>query len=470
MNQNEKIDDGSYSLKKAFSYSTGNIINNLSYQTFSLLVFTFYFTIVGLNVILITIAFMIWSVWNSINDPLLGSISDKTHTKWGRRYPYIMISIVPLGFVMFFLFTPPISFGITDMFTNFIYFLIIIIIFELFYSMFDVNLIALFPELFITEEERANANAVRMTVYLITLIVTFVLPTFFIPDFSNPKYLTQYQIFGIFITILIIIAGLCFLKFSPKEKAEFREEYKSIPNLKETFKICLKNKTFMGYLPAEMGMWYVIGIVTTIVVLYGKFVLGIGEGETIYIALMFIILFISSALFMNLLWKPIVKKIGTRKTWMISILTWILALIPFMFIQDKFQGMIVFFFFGLGLSGPIYIIDLILSDIIDEDEVNTGTRREAGYYGVKAFFYKLSGVFVFLTIGLVFTNVGWAVYEPEKVTSEVIFGLRSLMFIFPTIALVISILVMYKYPLHSEKLAQAKEKLQKIHEQKRARL
>ena len=57
MSKIEKIDDGSYSLKKAFSYSTGQIINNASYQTFSLLIFTFYFTIVGLNVILITIAF-----------------------------------------------------------------------------------------------------------------------------------------------------------------------------------------------------------------------------------------------------------------------------------------------------------------------------------------------------------------------------------------------------------------------------
>jgi GPH family glycoside/pentoside/hexuronide:cation symporter len=470
MKKIKELKDEPYSLKKAASYSIGQIINNASYQTFSLLVFTFYFTIVGLNVILITIAFMIWSVWNSINDPLLGSISDKTHTKWGRRYPYIMTSIVPLAIVMFLLFTPPLSLGVKDQMSNFIYFLIIIIIFEFFYTMFDVNLIALFPELFITQEERTSANAVRMTVYLVTLIITFALPTFFIPDFSNPKYLTQYQIFGIFIAGIIIVAGVFFLKFSPREKAEFRDEYKNIHSFKETFKICVKNKTFMGYLPAEMGMWYVIGVITTIIVLYGKFVLGIGEGETIYIALMLAIGFISTAIFMNILWKPVVRKIGPRKSWMISVFIWILVISPFMFIQDKFQGIIVLFFFGIGLSGPIYIIDLILSDIIDEDEVNTGTRREAGYYGVKAFFYKFSTVFVFLTIGLVFTNIGWTVYEPERVTSEVIFGLRALMFIFPAIALIISLLVMYKYPLHGEKLAQVKEKLQKIHEEKRSKI
>jgi GPH family glycoside/pentoside/hexuronide:cation symporter len=141
-----------------------------------------------------------------------------------------------------------------------------------------------------------------------------------------------------------------------------------------------------------------------------------------------------------------------------------------MFIQDKFQGMIVLFFFGMGMSGPIYIIDLILSDIIDEDEVNTGTRREAGYYGVKAFIYKFSSVLVFLTIGLVFTNIGWAVYEPNRVTPEVIFGLRALMFIFPAIALIISFLTIYKYSLQGEKLGKVKEELQRIHDEKRSRI
>ena len=470
MNEKQKIDDDAFSNKKAAAYSIGQIINNASYQTFALLIFTFYFTIVGLNVILITIAFFIWSLWNSINDPLLGSLSDRTHTKWGRRYPYIMISIIPLAITMILLFTPPFSIGIEDQISNFIYFLIIIIIFELFYSMFDVNLIALFPELFITEEERAKANAIRMTVYLLTLIVTFALPTFFIPDFSNPEYLINYQIFSIFIAVLIIIAGICFLKFSPREKPEFRDEYKNIPSFRETLKVCVKNKTFMGYLPAEMTMWYVIGVQTTIIVLYSKFVLGIGEGETIYIALMLMLAFIVAAVSMNILWKPLVQKIGSRKTWFISALVWILTILPLLFIHNKFLGIIFFALTGIGLSGPIFLIDLILSDIIDEDEVNTGTRREAGYYGIKAFFYKFSTILVFLTISLVFTSVGWTVYEPDKVTPEVIFGLQALMAIFPAIALGISYVFIYKYPLHSEKLIEVKEKLRKIHDEKRSKL
>jgi Na+/melibiose symporter-like transporter len=69
----------------------------------------------------------------------------------------------------------------------------------------------------------------------------------------------------------------------------------------------------------------------------------------------------------------------------------------------------------------------------------------------------------------VLTTSGWEVVEPTSATLEVIFGLRSLMFIFPAIALIIAILAMTRYPLHGEKLKDIKEKLGEIHERKRAR-
>jgi Na+/melibiose symporter-like transporter len=62
------------------------------------------------------------------------------------------------------------------------------------------------------------------------------------------------------------------------------------------------------------------------------------------------------------------------------------------------------------------------------------------------------------------------VYAPEKVTTEVIFGLRALMFIFPAIALIISFLTIYKYSLQGERLGKVKEELQKIHSEKRSRI
>ncbi len=454
-----------YSKRKAVAYGCGHISEQMAYQTFTLLVFTFYFSVVRIHIFYITLGFIIWSFWNSANDPILGYISDRTHTRWGRRKPYLMISLIPLGVIMCLLFTPPLVLGITNEIANFIYFLLIIIIFEFFYTMFNLNMYSLFPEVFITKEERTEANNIRQVMIVFGLIITFILPGLIIPDATDSQYLEEYFIFGIIIGIIIISGGIIALIFGIKEKPEFSHEYMNMPSLKKSLSYCVKNKSFMWYIPAEIANWFVYGILTVIVILYAKFVLNVQD--TFVQSLLLGIAFISAVLFITVLWKPVVRKIGLRKSWLISMSIWIITLIPLLFIQDVFVGMIVFFFVGMGLAGSLFIVDLIISDIIDEDEVKTGVRREAGYYGINAFFSRLSTVFVFLAIGLVFTYNGWLVYEPENVTLDVIMGLRILMAVFPSIALLISILVIYKYPLDGERLVKVKEELQKLHEEKK---
>ncbi|MFX1340168.1 MAG: MFS transporter [Promethearchaeota archaeon] len=460
--------DNQYSNKKAVAYSFGQVADVTAYQSFVFLTFTFYFAIIGLPVLYISIGFMIWSVWNALNDPLLGYLSDRTHTKWGRRYPYITAGLIPLAIVMFFVFSPPKTFGITDLTTNLLFFILIIIIFELFYTMFSLNLTSLFPEAFITLNERTKANNIRQTFTIIALLFAFLLPGFIIPDYSDPKFIREYSILGITLTIIVLITGLIFLKFGPKEKPEFQEDYKNAPSLGKSVKMCLKSKSFRRYIPTEVAVWFVFGMVPTLLPLYGKFVLGIND--SLFISLMIGLTFISAAIFINLLWKPLVQKMGPRRAWLLSIAIWIATFIPLIFITDPILGYVIFILLGLGFGGTIYIIDIVVADIIDEDEVITGMRREAGYYGVNALCLRFTTILVFLAISLVFTNVGWAVYEPKNVTSQVILGLRILMAVFPIMALLIGFLSMYKYPLDGEKLKNVKEKLEVLHAEKKSKL
>jgi len=469
MSKSEKdIKKSKFSYKRGLSYSIGQMSDITSYQTFTFLIFTFYYAVVGVSVILIMIGFIIWALWNSFNDFLIGYLSDRTHTKWGRRYPYIMFSIIPLAFIMFFLFTPLFPIGTENQIANFVYFLIIIIIFELFFTMYDLNYTALFPELFITLDERTKANNLRQAFAIIGLIMAFVLPGLFITDYSDPQSFGEYQFFGIIIAVIVIIPGLIFLKITPREKAEFKEDYKKTPRFVDSLKTCVKSKSFMWYIPAEVANWFVYGILPAIVPLYGKFVLGITD--TLILSLLLGISFISAAIFMTILWKPVVQKIGPRKSWLISMSIWIATLMPLLFIEDMISGIIVFFLMGIGLSGSLYIIDIIISDIVDEDEINTGIRREGAYYGVNMFLMHLSTVLVFLVIGPVFILSNWEMFDPLNVTPEIIFALRSLMAIFPSIALLIALLVIYKYPLDDERLKQVKQQREKLHEEKKSKI
>ncbi|MFX1488214.1 MAG: MFS transporter [Promethearchaeota archaeon] len=477
MEEKKNVKNEGYSFKRAASYATGQIADQGAYQTFTFLVFTFYYTVVQINITLITIGFIIWAIWNSFNDPILGFLSDRTHTKFGRRLPYIMIAIIPLGLVLFFLFSPSLFIGATDKIANFIYFLVIIILFELFYTMFSLNATSLFPETFISKDERTKANNVRQVFLILGLMVAFVLPALFISDYTpdslDPvaiaKAKGEYQLFGIIVAVIVVVIGIIFIVFTPKEKKEFKEDYKIAPGFFKSIKMCLKSKSFMWYIPAEIANWFVYGILPTLIPLYARAVLNITN--TLIISLLMGAAFISSVIFITFVWRPIVRRIGNRKSWMISMTCWIVTLFPLMFLGPGMEviAIIVFFFIGLGLSGSFYIIDLIVADIIDEEEVKTGTRREAGYYGVNAFFLRLAIIVVFLSIGPMFIISDYVTFS-LPVSTEFQMTLRILMFVYPAVALVIAILSIYKYPLHGEKLRQVKEELQKIHEEKKSKI
>ncbi|MFX1426723.1 MAG: MFS transporter [Promethearchaeota archaeon] len=474
MNEIKKQIEEEYSFKKAAKYSIGQIADQAAYQTFTFLVFTFYFTVVQLDIRLITIGFIIWAFWNSFNDPILGYLSDRTHTRFGRRFPYIVISIIPLGVIIYLLFTPILPIGVDNQEGNFIYFMIIIILFEFFYTMYGLNLTSLFPETFISEDERTKANNVRQSFLILGLIIAFVLPGLFIDDYTPEavdvdKTFGEYQLFGMVAMILIICIGLIFVIFTPRERKEFKEDYKIAPSFFNSIKMCVKSKSFMWYIPAEIANWFVYGILPTLIPLYAKAVLGIEDA--LMISLLMGAAFISSVIFITFVWKPVVRRIGNRNAWMISMTSWIITLFPLMFLGPDMEliAILVFFFIGLGLSGSFYIIDLVVSDIIDEDEVNTGTRREAGYYGVNAFFLRLAIIVVFISIGPMFIIADWEVFSLPAST-EVQMTLRILIFVYPAVALLIAILSIYKYPLHGDRLKQVKEDLAKIHEQKKSKI
>jgi len=459
-NQPKEI-EGKLSTKRFFAFGTGQFSDAIALQMFTIYIFTFYFAIVGLNINLITIGFIIWSLWNAVNDPLLGALSDRTKTRWGRRTPYIVGSVIPLCVVIVLLYTPPTGIAII----SFVYFLIIMMLFDTFFTMYDLNYCALFPEQFQDLDQRAKASAIKQLFTIMGLMVVFIVPTIIIPDLTNKKYIANYMYAAMVMIIFIIVGAVIMIKFGIKERAEFSQDYKTAPPILTSLKFSLKNKNFRIFIIMNLCYWYVVGMLPIIAPLYGRFVLGIGEGDAYLLGLLLGLAFISAACCMPL-WRYITVKVGMKKGVRISLITFIITLSPFMFISDVSMAFFAFIFVGLGLSGAIYFGDIILSAIIDDDELKIGTRRDGGYFGINALITKLSTILVIITISFVFNTVGWTVFEPVA-TENIILGLRILMFIFPAIALTIGFIVFTRFPITKEKYEQLKHDIEKLHAEKR---
>ena len=465
MNAKKELKNADFSIRNATAYGIGQFSDTMAIQMFVFFIFTFYYAVVGINVNLITIGYIIWSLWNSINDPLLGAWSDRTKTKWGRRTPFIYVSFIPLCAIVVLIWMPPIGSEIL----SFVYFLVFLLLFDTFYTMFDLNYASLFPEQFQDLTTRAKANSIKQIFTILGLIVVFILPTLIIPKLDDKRYFLNWRIAGLVISILIGIGVLVLIKFGLKEKIEFKEDSKNAPSLFKSLRISIKSKSFRTFIVANVGYWYVIGMLATIVPLYGIYVLNIGEGQSFLLGLLLGVAFISAAFFM-ILWRYISTKFGMKNGIIISMIAYIFVLFPFMIVSNVTFAFFAFILVGLGIAGGLFFGDILLAAVIDEDELKTGIRREGGYYGINALFTKLSTILVILTINVVFNSVGWTYFNPKSTTENTILGLRALMFIFPAIALGIGILAISRFPINKEKYLQIKSDVEKLHKEKKEKL
>ncbi|MDX1798900.1 MAG: MFS transporter, partial [Candidatus Lokiarchaeia archaeon] len=120
-----------FSRGQKWSFGLGSFAQWFINTAFNIYVFTYYFTVVGLYVGWYMLAAVLWTIWNAFNDPIIGYLSDHTHTRWGRRKPYIMAGFIPMLILEIIIWLPPTG---NDVLT-FVYLLIMLVCYDTFYTM-----------------------------------------------------------------------------------------------------------------------------------------------------------------------------------------------------------------------------------------------------------------------------------------------------------------------------------------------
>ena len=333
--------------------------------------------------------------------------------------------------------------------------------------MYGVNWLSLLPEMYEDLEERSKVMQYVQVCVFISMVVAVMLPAVFIPDFKDPQYFDNYVIAAIVMAIFLGFWGFVFIKWGLKEKLEYSKDAEVAPSILDSFKCSLKSKSFRRFAIMNFFVWYTIGMLALFPA-YMAFVIGVSD--TTLIGLATVVLLLVFALFTPV-WKKITLKVGVRKAMIYSLLIFSFSQLGYLFATDYTGVLITSVISGIGFSGVSYLQRIIMAVIIDEDELKTGVRREAGFWGISYFVNRLSTIAVFFSIGLVFASTNWLIYGGEaSVTPEMIFGLRLLRSVFPFVGLMIGVVFMLLFPITKEINEQITQDVRKLHVEKKAKV
>ena len=445
---------------RMIAYSAGSLGTALSMQCFNTYAPIFYMDTLKLAPALFGIGMTIYAVWNAINDPLAGHISDRTRSRWGRRIPYILFLTLPLALSFVAVWSCPFNADAGQMTFLFIYFLVVIHLLDTLWTFVVLNWTALFPEMYPDASERAVVSGWRQFFSVIGLILGIALPPMIYGQVGWPA---TAALFGV-ITAVSFFVSL----WGSKEKKEFSQE-KAL-GFREAVAATFRNHSFRWFLLINIFVQFVFETLTASLPFYAKYVLGIQESEGLKTSILMGVAFIV-AMPMLYVWTKVTKRFGSRKTLLASLAIFGLGLIPFLFVGSYSAAVVTMACAGAGLAGLLMLTDLLLADIIDEDELTTGVRREGMFFGMNGFIIRFSIAMKALVMSGVFIITGYdAHFAIGQQPSSALLGLRSLVSLVPLVGLLIACLGTWAYPLHGERLERVKAEVASLHGEKLRRL
>ncbi len=420
----------------------------------------FYQTYLGIGAYWIGIAAWVYGIWNAVNDPLFGYLSDSTKSKRGRRIPYLRFTAPFLGLTFIMVWLVPVDFTQEAMFW---WALLTMLAYDACYTMVGLVYSSLLPEVTESDQERGELQKYNSVFYLLGLVIGFLVPEFLRPKVGDPSLVPLYA--GIIGVGVLGAVAILITSYSVQERPEFTRVDKPLglgPALKFTFK-------------SKAGMLVIFGnffsLLMQQILLGSMFYLAdyvLHVDTTLCLAMIVLGLLVGT-----LAANKIATKIGVVQTEQILLL---ISAIPLVLLTFAPTDLIYLClpFAGFGLAGPLVLTNVLTAQVADEDEIKTGVRREAAYFGVMALISKpAQSLALFLAAaliegaGFIPANGGPIVLnQPEAVPVAI----RLLVGIIPGLAMLVGALLLTWYPLRGAYLKEVQQKVLVMHAEKAAKL
>ncbi|NTY00516.1 MFS transporter [Deinococcus sp. JMULE3] len=389
-------------------------------------------------------AMTIFALYNAANNPLIGFLSDRTRTRWGRRIPYVRFGALPALILFGLLFSAPFN-GTDQPVALMTYFVVMFVLWEGASTAVGTGYLALLPEMFRTFQER-TAVAWRMNaVQIVALLVGLALP----PLLAGMLGWTVMAWVFAAVSAVAIYAGVGSLFERPNSQ---ERELGFFTALRATF----THRAFLILVTALTMRFFATGTLAAGMGFYVRYSLGIEGGAATTILLAGAFVTAGLALYP---WRTfIAPRLGPRGTLMLAFGLTAVSLIPLALVNSLAGAAVTTVLFGAALAGLILMGDVVMADVIDDDELRSGQRRAGMYFGMAGFITTLSSALTAQTFGAVTRASG---YDPKLSVQPdtVAEGFRFFMTVPPITGALLALAILSFYPLHGARLNAVRDAL-----------
>lgn len=421
-------------------YAMGDFTVNIALSSLALIYVSYFLTqVAGLRPALAGLVPLIGRAVDAFTDPLMGRISDRTRWEAGRRRPYFLIGALPFGlsYALLWVDVPFASQG-----ANFAYYAGIYCVMSCAMTVLSVPYLALLPEMALGYDDRTALNTFRNVGSLLGVFAAIGIRQ--VADLlggGGPGF----ALAGGFYGLLVAVPWLAVHRAS-FERPHFRLRPQVDDNLFGALRVVWKHSSFSRltafYLTGRIAM----DLVSALMILY--FTYWIGRSEDFEIA-MFI--FLLAVIISLPFWLRFSYGRDKHKLFIFGSTWWMLMSLSFVFAQPDWPRWILFVMppvIALGYAVVDVMPWAMLGEVVDEDDLLTGQRREGLYNGVFTFLRKLGGAVGVFMVMTILDVVG---YQQGTQQSEAVQQtIRFLTAFAPATFLLISVLLARGYPLTRE--------------------
>jgi len=452
------------SAKVAYGGSQGahNLISGIGLGAID----AFYLKVTNLDPGLMGISWMLFIVWNMINDPLIGILQDRTKTKLGRRIPYLRYG-APIYAITFIWIWFPFADTQILLFLNH---LLMLYIFDTVYSMMGLIYYSMPAEMAITAKARGNIMLYSTGLSAIGIVGTIFVPVIFL---GNVPQILEFRIWMIIFGIIAGVAIFIGSYYIKENKYTLMEE---ALGFWESIKQSLKNKPFLILEITIFAGLIMQQILYSYIIFLFDFV--VDASMNIFNIFAFVIVF--AVLTITVIWLlRNLEKRGLKKLMITGGFVAIVSFIALFIIGisanaspgnkiSLFSISLPFSGIAFGLISYLLLSQPMMADCIDNDEILTGKRRETTYAGMNALLTKPAisiGHGIFLWIIDLYgydENIVDPLLQPSLVSTGILVAFTLV----PLICLIIGVISLIWFPLDGEGWNKKKKELHEIHQQK----